>query len=318
MYGRRGDEGGAPRGDDWTETGRRDGDTDAVEPPATGTDPQIGTEVRDGDPLASAGFLLRSPNRVRVLRCLAGGPTTRHDLERQTGVNRITLGRVVRDFEERHWLLRDGDEYVATATGASILSGLEDLLDALAAARRFGDVGRWFPRRGIDLDPAALADAAITRVDPSDPFGPYRRLVEIAEGASTVHLVADTVTAVELAREVIGGDRLDGEDSEGEATLLVDPTVADALLERPAADPARRWLRDREHPLRLRTGGAVPFSLVAADGSVAIALTDDRGFPRALVTTEDESVHEWAHEYVRSLWTDASPLVLDHPEIHAD
>lgn len=313
MYGRRADQGVAPRGDDRHETARSTGCPEDGDGSASGVGPRDGAEVADGDPLAEAGFLLRSPNRVRVLRGLAGGPTTRRELERRTGVNRITLGRALRDFEERHWLLREGVEYVATATGAGILSSLEDLLAAFAVARRFGDVGQWFPRHEVDLDVVDLSDAAITRVDQSDPFGPYRGLVDTAGDASTVHVVVDTVTAVELARA-----RLDGEGPDREVTLLVAPGVVDAILERPATDPTRRWLLDRDHPGRLRTGRPVPFSLAVADGSVALVLADERGFPRALVTTEDESVHGWALEYVRSLRRAASALPADRSEVPAD
>lgn len=67
----------------------------------------------DGDaPLDDIAFLARSAHRVGVLDALAEGQRERDQLRDATGASSPTLGRILADFEERHWVARDGRPYL--------------------------------------------------------------------------------------------------------------------------------------------------------------------------------------------------------------
>ena len=72
--------------------------------------------------IESIEFLARSPHRVGVLEALADGPTDRRDLTETTGASSPTVGRILADFEDRQWLVRDGPTYALTALGEYVAS----------------------------------------------------------------------------------------------------------------------------------------------------------------------------------------------------
>lgn len=51
--------------------------------------------------LEDIAYLLRSPNRVRILDALTRDPYSRRELGEQTGTSRTTLDRIVNELEER-------------------------------------------------------------------------------------------------------------------------------------------------------------------------------------------------------------------------
>ena len=66
---------------------------------------------------AEMEFLARSANRGDVLTLVAGAPHDREALAEATGASQPTLGRILRDFEERDWVRATERGYTATATG---------------------------------------------------------------------------------------------------------------------------------------------------------------------------------------------------------
>jgi hypothetical protein len=62
-------------------------------------------------------FLSRSPHRVRALRTLRAGPADRDDLRAATEASKATVSRLLNEFEDRNWVVRDGHEYELTDPG---------------------------------------------------------------------------------------------------------------------------------------------------------------------------------------------------------
>ena len=102
--------------------------------------------------LAEIEFLALSPNRVTVLERLADGVHTRSELGEATGASQATLGRILGDFEERDWVRREGNGYVATATGRLVAEGFRDLLDVMAAERELRDVVAYLPTEALGFE----------------------------------------------------------------------------------------------------------------------------------------------------------------------
>ena len=50
-------------------------------------------------------YLLRSENRVAVLRLLAGDPRTRDEIREATDVTRVTLSRMLGEMEDRRGVI---------------------------------------------------------------------------------------------------------------------------------------------------------------------------------------------------------------------
>ena len=69
-------------------------------------------------------FLTRSEHRVTVLEALVGEPHEYAELKDLTGVSRVTLNRLLAQFEEKKWIV-ENEQYEITAVGEIIASDLQ-------------------------------------------------------------------------------------------------------------------------------------------------------------------------------------------------
>ena len=79
--------------------------------------------------MADISFLTRSEHRVVSLVAMAVRPRSRSELGEMTGASSSTIRRTLRQFEDRHWIARDGYQYETTELGAFIAATMSDLLD---------------------------------------------------------------------------------------------------------------------------------------------------------------------------------------------
>ncbi|MFB6120743.1 MAG: helix-turn-helix transcriptional regulator [Halobacteriaceae archaeon] len=258
------------------------------------------------DSLEDVAFLTRSAHRVTVLRELADGPRTRTDLVDATGASRVTVGRILGDFTDRNWAVRDGDTYRVTPLGRLLAEDLSRLLDSAAVGRRFRDVLGLLPTDAIDVDFRAFADATVTEADPADPTAPARRYASVMADADAVRVLSRTAkpAAIRHHREAV---------SESEQSFAV--VHAERSLSAIATDPEMRaWLRDiaasgqGEH---FRTDRAVPVDLMIADETVVLMLSDEDGTRPAVVESDDETVRAWAVEMFEAHRADATPVAVE-------
>lgn len=133
-----------------------------------------------------AEFLVRSENRVRVLQRLATGPTDRAALQEAADTSRVTLGRVLSDFEDRNWIRRHGSEYRITMLGKTVCEGLSVFLDSVTATQRLRDVIEYLPTSELDVPLRHLHDATITRPTESLPSNHVHSLFQIANEATQI------------------------------------------------------------------------------------------------------------------------------------
>jgi len=107
-------------------------------------------------------FLARSENRVAVLSTLDTEPLGRAELQQQAAVERVTLGRILSDFEDRGWVRKTGREYALTPTGEMIVGDFEQLLTTVTAAQKLDSVVQWLPTEEMPFDLRHLGSADIT------------------------------------------------------------------------------------------------------------------------------------------------------------
>jgi predicted transcriptional regulator len=256
--------------------------------------------------LSEIEFLALSPNRVAVLRRLARDRHTRTDLAVATGASQATLGRILRDFEDRSWIRRVDGGYVATATGELVADGFLDLLEIMEIEGELRPIVRYLPTDALGVDLRRFEDATITVPSGTKPNAPVKRVLDILRTAESVRVfshafnegsltvIEERASAGEMTfRGVFSRRALDAvADDDGLRRRL------DSLLDTPAAK------------VRVRDG-EIPLAVTVADGVVHMLLRDTNGVLQASVDTDDAAVRSWAMETFGGYWEAAEPVDRD-------
>lgn len=265
-------------------------------------------------PLDDVEFLARSGHRVEVLRTLADGARTRADLHDETGISQPTLGRILGDFEERHWVERRGREYALTAPGELVADAFEELLDTVETVQTVGDVLQQLPTELMDIDLRAFSGATVVPPDGGDAFRHIRRAEREFTAADHTLFLSDTV-----------GTRMPERLAEEYAEFLNSDKVAESVISSSTLEQA---VPDAESVRMLRQGiesghvrsyvydGPIPFVLAVADETVMLFPTDENGIPTALVETDDETVRAWAEDLFEQYRAQSTQVTADDlPEL---
>ena len=251
--------------------------------------------------LAEIEFLALSENRVTVLDALAETPHSRSELADLTGASQATLGRILGDFEDRHWVQRAPEGYEATATGRLVAEEFADLLRVIDTERQLRGVVDYLPTDALDFDFRHLGDATITTPSETRPNAPLQRLLDLLGDADSVTAFSHAFNDQSLAAVA---DRLD--DIEFQAVLS--PAAVDSLT-------ADADLRGRfETVLAAETAsvgvyaGEIPLAVTVVDDVVHILVRDDRGVLQAAVDTTNPEVREWAQRRFEHYRVQSDPL----------
>ncbi len=244
-----------------------------------------------GTALDDIAFLARSPNRFAVLEALATGSLDRRELMDDVGISRATLGRIFADLQERGWIEQADGRFRTTALGDIVATEFANTRETISTVEKLGAIAQWLPTDEFDFDLRRLGDARITVPTQSDPLAPVRRAVDRVRTADHVLLVTPATAPENLAVMV---DRVES------GTLSMDIVMSRTLLETVSANDTMRVefarLFDSERTTVYRYDGEISFIVAVVDDTVDIAISDDEGIPRALIESDDESVHAWATE----------------------
>ena len=250
-------------------------------------------------------FLALSANRVTVLERLAEAPHTRVELAEATDASQPTLGRILRDFEERQWVAHDGTAYVATPTGRLVADEFRSLRGTVETERRLRPVIEWLPTEEMAVDLRRLADARITSPSRTRPSAPVDRLLELIRDAGRVRIVSHAFNEASL-------DAIRERAVDGKGPFAFEGVFSPAALDAVARDDR---LRDRLRELvdadraEIRIhDGPVPLAVTITDDVVHLLLRDDGGLLRAAVDSDDEAVLAWAETAHERYWRNAEPL----------
>ncbi|WP_331233167.1 helix-turn-helix transcriptional regulator [Natronorarus salvus] len=136
--------------------------------------------------LDDIAFLVRSKHRVRVLETLHEHSRDRRELRAATGASSPTIGRVLTDLEDRHWIEREDATYELTTLGEFVADRFAAFSEAMTVERRIREVWPWLPH-GIDgFGVEMFTDVVLSRPGPGYPYEPVERLAGLLEGTTTM------------------------------------------------------------------------------------------------------------------------------------
>jgi predicted transcriptional regulator len=240
-------------------------------------------------PLDDAEFLIRSVNRVTVLRLLAEEPRDRRDVQETLAVSRVTMGRLLGDLEDHGWVERRGHEYHIISLGRMVIEDVDAFLETVATAQQLRDVIGYLPVEDIPFDLRRFGDTEFIRVSRSDSDAPIRRMDELIRPADTVRVLTYTISED-------GFRVIEERSSASNPAELVFSTHA-VNIARENSRVARRFRSVIEASNRVyHYDGEYPHVIVIADGAVLYFVIDDFGNILGLFVTEDETIHSWAEE----------------------
>lgn len=240
------------------------------------------------------GFLARSENRVRLFRAVAAKqPCGRRELQSATDVSRVTLSRALRGLESHGWIHRGATGYETTPLGDAVLDDLDRFEKTIRLSTELGMVVEYVPFECFEFNIGRLADAEVVVSTPENPLAPVARADELMREASSVNVLAETVT----------NSTLDSQREAVEAGQEAEIVLSSHLFETIAADDrlaeSFRALLRSGLVSAFRYDGDVPLTLVVYDGAtVGYGIVDDEGFPRAAIISDDPVVVEHGKELV--------------------
>ena len=143
--------------------------------------------------IQAIAFLARSKHRVATLAALSEGRHDRRDLRAATGASDPTIGRIVRDFEDRSWIVRDGPSYELTPLGEFVADRFLDLRAGMRTAERLREVWQWLPQgmEGFAVD--YFADAVVAYPGPHYPYAPVERVTQLLESTDSIRGLGTTI-----------------------------------------------------------------------------------------------------------------------------
>ncbi|MFC4552686.1 MULTISPECIES: helix-turn-helix transcriptional regulator [Halorussus] len=251
-------------------------------------------------------FLVRSEHRVEALEALAERPRGRSEL-RPTGASSSTVGRTLREFETRGWIVRDGHEYRLTAEGEFVADEVTSLLDRMETRQKLREVARWLPTEKLGISIEAFAEAVVTVVDDEEPYRPVRRYDELIENAETMRAFGTPTLKSANAGTLFRNVRA-GTDTE----IIYPSPIVEAVLDW-SPEAAERGLASGNLTILLHD--TLPCGLTIFDDRVALTGYDpDTGMLRAIVDTDAAEAREWATALYDAYREEAEPLDLDAPE----
>lgn len=253
-------------------------------------------------------FLSRSPHRVEVLEALANGPKTRHELRERADVSRVTMRRMLEDFEDRSWITHDNGQYEATPRGRVVSWEFARLQANMDTADQLADALPWLPLEEFDFDLAHLHDADVlltsTWESQSAAISHVTDLVHESQhirGTSIgfSHGVPDTIRDLVL-------------ENDGRFEAVVNDTAFRMIRDDDdLRQPFREMLASSNADLYRYTGNAPLHMVMAFDEMVSICGHVDEGPPPGTLETSNDTVLSWALSYYDSAREDSQPLAAE-------
>lgn len=255
--------------------------------------------------LADIEFLARSPHRVGILDALADGACDRDELRSATGASKPTIGRILSDFEERTWSVRDGHDYRLTPLGEFVADRFERLREAMETERALRDVLPWLPSEMEGFSVGLFSGAIVSYPGPGYPYEPVERITELIEGTDAMRGFGTTVVKtsnLEAACRAI----LDGMEFE----YIFAPSVLETVVAWDPETVARAAARDN---CTVLVHDSLPDSETCGLGiyedRVGICCHDvETGVLRAGVDTGSPAAHDWAESVYERYRAEAEVL----------
>lgn len=259
-------------------------------------------------PLEPVEYLVRSPHRVTVLDAIDERPRERHELRELTGVSRVTLSRMLAEFEDRSWIERTNGLYETTAEGAYVAEEITGLLANVTTLESLDGAMAWLPTEAFDFDLRHLHDAEVATSSWGDHTGQIRRVAEVTERADRIRGAASGVS-----REVV--DAIREATVAGDATFegIYDETALEIVRSDDELSRQHRELLGSDNAELYRyVGDESPLPMVmTCDDTVLLCGHDEDGPPPGTLESTNERVRDWAERYLDSVRDDAVRIDAD-------
>ncbi|MFC4359135.1 helix-turn-helix transcriptional regulator [Halobium salinum] len=270
-----------------------------------------------GSAIQAIEFLARSEHRVATLEALSEERHDRRDLRAATGASDPTIGRVVRDFEDRSWVTRDGPQYELTALGEFVTERFLELRRGMGTAETLREVWQWLPREMEGFAVEQFEDAVVSYPGPNYPYTPVERVTRLLESTESIRGLGTTLyksgNLDVFCRRVVEGM---------ETEYIYSPPVLRAIVEWNPELAARAFERDN---CTVFLHDALPddarCGLNVMDDCIGICGHDpDTAQLRAVIDTASPEAREWAEAVYDRCLEEARPVEaeeLDAAESHS-
>lgn len=260
---------------------------------------------RRSNALEDIEFLARSPNRVEVLESLAEAPRTRHELRDRTDVSRITIRRMLEDFEERGWIVGEDGQYEATSRGRFVANEFSRLHSNVVAADYLGDAVSWLPVEKYGFDLWHLRDADVTGTNSwEDHKTAIQRVADVVE--DTTRLWGVTTGFTHEVLENIAEITVEG-DASFEA-VVTPSAVRIAREDDEMWENFRSIVRSETNDVRRYASDDLSRIFIVGDDTVVLCGHSEHGPPPGAVETDNEAVRSWLRSHFESLHERADPV----------
>lgn len=240
-------------------------------------------------PLDDIEFLSRSGHRVIALAALARRPQSRADLLAMTGVSQATIGRTLRAFEDRRWIVRNGQHYEATQLGAFVAAGMRELIDRVETEQTLRDVWQWLPGEASGFTIGMFADADVSVAGAEDPYRPVNRFTSLLRETDRLRFVGFDLALLEPCRDELCRRLLDGMHAE-----IIDPPNVVRHIRSTYPEQFAEALESGNLTLRIHDD-LPPYGVGIFDDRVAIVGYDpNSGTVAVSIDTDAPAAREWA------------------------
>jgi predicted transcriptional regulator len=250
-------------------------------------------------------FLSRSPHRVRALRTLRSGPADRDDLRAATEASKATVSRLLNEFEDRNWVVRDGHAYELTDPGEFVAEEFLRLVDRMDTEHALRDVWQWFPTDLPGCTMSLFADAVVTKLGSHSPYRPFPRFVEIHESARTVSAVQRALpkpASCEVFERYFAGG--------GEARLAISSAYIDMLSKEVSEDVLREAVESGRLTLSAHDSLSTNAGIAVFDDRLVVLCRDDDVITRVMVDTDAPEAVAWGESIYERARSEARPVDL--------
>lgn len=255
------------------------------------------------DALADIAYLARSEHRVTVLEALSTRAVPRRELGERTETSRTTLGRILKEFQDRGWAERTPDgNYAATAAGEHLAAQFGPLVGSVETLQAFEDVIGLVPADELAIGPSGevtiglhhFSDASVRRPAGNQPLNVSSYLTELVREATTFSalvFVAAPKSMNDAIREGILSDRLTHEG-------VYAGGLVDHLRDHPEKGPDAEDL-DADNLQLYRYREHIPCQLFVFDETVVVENSQVDGIESGTyLETRNEAVRAWALEVI--------------------
>lgn len=250
-------------------------------------------------------FLARSTHRVGVIEALTDEPHEGRALREATDASSPTMSRILSDFEERRWIVREGSTYELTPLGEFVADRFLDLHDSMEVERKLRDVWQWLPREMEGFSADLFADATVSYPGPKYPYEPVDRLTQLIEGTTRLRgfdsIVYKSINNETVCEAVLAGMELE---------YVYSPTALEGTV---------AWNPERVMEAAAREHCTVYVHEALPDGNrCGLGIVDDRagicchdaetGALTAVIDTDAPEAREWAIATFEAVRREAEPV----------